>query len=79
MNPAVRSKHVWPVHMRGGDWSGHLYEEEYFCFRIQEKDAVSGVDWSCSRSVTSCTRQSTEEEKGQPYVRHERQNFVWRY
>jgi hypothetical protein len=44
-----------------------------------KKKTVSGVDWICSRSVTSCTRQSTEEEKGQPDVKHERQNFVFAF
>jgi hypothetical protein len=65
--------------VRGGDRSGDLYGEEFFRFRIQEKDTVSSVDWICSRSVTSRSRQPAEEEKGQPDTRHERQNFVLRY
>ena len=36
--------------MRGGDWSGHLYEEKKIRFRIEEKDTISRVDWNCSRS-----------------------------
>ena len=36
--------------MLGGDWSGHLYEEQFFRFWIQQKDTVSIADWNCSRS-----------------------------
>ena len=73
------TKHCRWVHMRGGDWSRHLYQEVFFGFRIRVRDTFSSVDWRFSRSVTTCSRQRNDEVKGQPDTRHERQNSEWRY